>query len=111
MNCTEILLEPTVFFNSKPYLVNLISKDTHLVFSIYWQALRCQQAFSKPCLVFDIKRHSPSILFFHGANAMNTKNLICVHINCNIDCQSMLAEGRADDNCYEEREKVFYSVL
>ena len=36
---------------SKPCLVNLISKDTHLVFSISRQASRCQQAFSKPCLV------------------------------------------------------------
>ena len=42
---------------SKPCLINLISKDTHLVFSISrqasrcQQALRCQQAFSKPCLV------------------------------------------------------------
>ena len=36
---------------SKPCLVNLISKDTHLVFSIYLQALRCQQVLSKPCLV------------------------------------------------------------
>ena len=36
---------------SKPYLVNLISKDTHLVFCISRQASRCQQAFSKPCLV------------------------------------------------------------
>ena len=34
---------------SKPCLVNLISKDTHLVFSISLQASRCQQA--KPCLV------------------------------------------------------------
>ena len=32
-------------------------KDTHLVFSLFslsWQALRCQQAFTKPCLVKDI---------------------------------------------------------
>ena len=29
----------------------LISKDTHLVFSISLQASGCQQAFSKPCLV------------------------------------------------------------
>ena len=29
----------------------MISKDTHLVFSIFRQASRCQQAFSKPCLV------------------------------------------------------------
>ena len=36
---------------SKPCLVNLISKDTHLVFSISRQASRWQQAFSKPCLV------------------------------------------------------------
>ena len=36
---------------SKPCLVNLISKDTHLVFSISRQASRCQQSFSKPCLV------------------------------------------------------------
>ena len=36
---------------SKPCLVNLISKDTHQVFSISRQASRCQQAFSKPCLV------------------------------------------------------------
>ena len=30
----------------KPCLVNLISKDTHLVFSIPRQASRCQHAFS-----------------------------------------------------------------
>ena len=36
---------------SKPCLVNLISKDTHLVFSIPRKASRCQQEFSKPCLV------------------------------------------------------------
>ena len=36
---------------SKPCLLNLISKDTHLVFSISRQAPQCQQAFSKPCLV------------------------------------------------------------
>ena len=30
--------------------VNLISKDTHLVFSISRQAWQCQQVFSKPCL-------------------------------------------------------------
>ena len=36
---------------SKPCLVNLISKDTHVVFSISRQASRCQQAYSKPCLV------------------------------------------------------------
>ena len=36
---------------SKPCLVKVISKDTHLIFSISLQALRCQQAFSKPCLV------------------------------------------------------------
>ena len=36
---------------SKPCLVNLISKDTHLVFSISWETSRCQQVFSKPCLV------------------------------------------------------------
>ena len=36
---------------SKPRLVNLISKYTHLVFAISLQASRCQQAFSKPCLV------------------------------------------------------------
>ena len=36
---------------SKPFLVNLISKDTHLVFSISRQASLCQQAFSKPCLL------------------------------------------------------------
>ena len=36
---------------SKPCLVSLISKDTHLVFSISHQASRCQQTFSKPCLV------------------------------------------------------------
>ena len=77
----------------KALLVDLISKDTHLVFSISGQALRCQQACSKPCmlnllskdthLVFSIlgkphkvkrhiqalpgkrgiKRHSPSIVY------------------------------------------------
>ena len=36
---------------SKPCLVNLISKDTHLVFSLSRQASPCQQAFSKPYLV------------------------------------------------------------
>ena len=35
----------------KTCLVNLISKDTHLVFSLTWQTSRCQQALSKPCLV------------------------------------------------------------
>ena len=35
----------------KPCLVNLISKDPHLVFSLSRQASRCQQAFSTPCLV------------------------------------------------------------
>ena len=30
---------------------NLISNDTHLVFSISQQASRCQQAFSKLCMV------------------------------------------------------------
>ena len=35
----------------RPCLVNLVSKDTHLVFSISRQALQCQQAFSKLCLV------------------------------------------------------------
>ena len=43
---------------SKPCLVNLISKDTHLVFSISWQASRCQQEFSKPCLVNLISKHT-----------------------------------------------------
>ena len=37
---------------SMPCLVNLISKDTHLVFSISLQASQCQQAFIKPCLVY-----------------------------------------------------------
>ena len=41
---------------SKPCLVNLISKDTHLVFSISRQASRCQQAFSKPLLVHLISK-------------------------------------------------------
>ena len=41
---------------SKPSLVDLLSKDTHLVFSISQQAFRCQQAFSKPCLVYVISK-------------------------------------------------------
>ena len=36
---------------SKPCMVNMISKDTHLYFSLSPQASRCQQAFLKPCLV------------------------------------------------------------
>ena len=36
---------------SKPCLVNLISKDTYLVFSLSRQASGCQKAFSKHCLV------------------------------------------------------------
>ena len=43
---------------SKPCLVNLISKDTHLVFSISRQASLCQQAFSKPCLVNLISKYT-----------------------------------------------------
>ena len=39
-----------------PCLVNLISKNIHLVFSISWQASRCQQVFSKPCLVHLISK-------------------------------------------------------
>ena len=46
---------------SKPRLVNLISKDTHLEFS---ESQRCQQAFSKPI----IKRHSPSILYIYESH-------------------------------------------
>ena len=38
---------------SKPCLINLISKDTHLVYSMSQQASQCQQTFSKPCLVND----------------------------------------------------------
>ena len=41
---------------SKTCLVYLISKDTHLVFSISRQASRCRQAFSKPCLVYLISK-------------------------------------------------------
>ena len=56
---------------SKPCLVNLISKDSHLVFSISRQASRCQQAFSK----LDIKRLSPSILYIAASLAMSTSVL------------------------------------
>ena len=60
---------------SKPCLVNLISKDTHLVFSISRQAPRCQQAFSKTCLVNLISRHSPSIIYISASLAMSTSVL------------------------------------
>ena len=59
-------------------LANLISKDTHLVFSMYPQASQCQQAFSKPCLVngkLDIKRHLPSIHYVPASLAMSTSLL------------------------------------
>ena len=50
-------------YNTNPCLVNLISKDTHLVFTMSRQA-SILQAFSKPCLVkLDMKRHSPSNLY------------------------------------------------
>ena len=53
-------------------------KDTHLVFSISRQASRCQQAFSKPCLVhckLDIKRYLSSILYISASLAMSTSVL------------------------------------
>ena len=68
---------------SRPCLVNLISKDTHLVFSISRQASRCQQAFSKPRLVnlISLKRHSPSIRFTFVSLTMSTSVLKALLVN------------------------------
>ena len=59
---------------SKPCLVNLISKDTHLVFCIY---ISTSLAMSPSVLnalpdKLDIKRHSPSILYILASIAMST---------------------------------------
>ena len=53
---------------SKHCWVNLISKYTHLVFSISGQASRCQQAFLKPCLVNLISKdtHLASIFYVYS---------------------------------------------
>ena len=52
---------------SNPCLVNLISKDSHLVFSISRQATRCQQAFAKPCLVNLISKDSHLVFSIYMA--------------------------------------------
>ena len=72
----------------KAYLVNLISKDIHLVFSISRQASLCQQVFSKPCLVnliskythivFSISRPFYLCSFFHNQSEL-MYSLICVY--------------------------------
>ena len=51
---------------SKPCLVNLISKETHLVLSISQQAWRCQQAFSKPSLVNLISKDIHLVFSIYG---------------------------------------------
>ena len=56
---------------SKPCLVNLISKDTHPVFSISRQASLCQALPGK----LDIKRHSPGILYISTSLTMSTSVL------------------------------------
>ena len=56
---------------SKPCLLNLISKDTHLVFSISLQTLRCQQSFSKPCLLNLISKDT------HLVFSMSRQTLRC----------------------------------
>ena len=50
---------------SKPCLVNLISKDTHLVFSISRRASRCQQGLLKPYLVNLISKDTHLVFFFY----------------------------------------------
>ena len=60
---------------SQPCLVNLITKDTNLVFSISRQASRCQQAFSTLPGKLDIKRHKPSLLYISASLAMSTSVL------------------------------------
>ena len=59
----------------KVLLGKLDIKDTHLVFSISRQAWRCQQPFSKHCLVNLISRHSPSILYISTSLTMSTSVL------------------------------------
>ena len=51
---------------SKPCLINFISKHTHLVFSISLQASRCQQAFSKSCLVNLISKDIHLVLLINN---------------------------------------------
>ena len=64
---------------SKPCLVNLISKDTHLVFSISRQALRCQQAFSKPYLVNLISKDTHLVFSISSFN-LRWKVFICLYL-------------------------------
>ena len=57
---------------SKPCLVNLISKDTHLVFSIPRDVNKRSQRLPGK---LDIKRHSPSILYISASLSMSTSVL------------------------------------
>ena len=56
--------------------VNLISKDTHLVFSISRQASLCQQVFSKPFLVNLISKDTHLVFSYVSSSlAMSTSIL------------------------------------
>ena len=61
---------------SKPCLVNLMSKDTHLVFSIFSTSLPMSSSILKASPgKLDIKRHSPSILYIWANRARSTSVL------------------------------------
>ena len=77
---------------SKPCLVNLISKDTHLVFSIFRQASQCQHAFSKPCLVNLISKDTHLVF-----------SICHVLVHTRRDCKDRLDEGSPESAVYTVR--------
>ena len=66
---------------SKPCLVNLISKDTQLVFSIYRQASRFNIVLKALPGKLYIKRHSPSILYISASLTNSTSVLKALLVN------------------------------
>ena len=86
---------------SKPCLVSLILKDTHLVFSISLQASLCKQEFSKPCLINFISKHTHLVVSIsrQASRCQQTFSKPCLLNLTSNDTHLVFSISRQDSRC------------